>query len=108
MDAIDGRRAFSEIRGGLAPVLEDREVDVAVAEPDTVGAGVRRLATQLRQSEDLFVELGGLCGVVSGQRDVFDPCHDSSLSSSHHAASAERRFRANSSRSVSAFFRMTG
>jgi hypothetical protein len=47
---------------------------------NALGPAVGGLATQLRQTEDSLVELGGLCRIVSRQRDVFDPCHGAFLS----------------------------
>src|SRR5204862_4977026 len=63
----------------LATILEDREVDVPVAQPHAVGPGVFRLAAQLGQAEDLLVELGRLGGIVGGERDVLDAGHGSSF-----------------------------
>src|SRR5207244_6433980 len=63
-----------------AAVLQDGEVDVAVAQPDSIGAGIGGLPAQLFQPEDALVELGGLHRIVGRQRDVFDPCHYSFLS----------------------------
>src|SRR5262249_58127183 len=53
VDALHGRRAFAEVRGVVATILEDGEIDVAVAQPDTVGAGGGGVET-----EDITAELG--------------------------------------------------
>src|SRR5947207_3237340 len=63
VDALGGR-ALAQVRRVVAAVLEDREVDVPVAQPDALRAGVGRHTTELGQAEDTLVEVGGLRGII--------------------------------------------
>src|SRR5207249_6583943 len=52
VEALDRGRAFAQVGGVVAAVLQDGEVDVAVAQPDSIGAGTGGLPAQLFQPED--------------------------------------------------------
>jgi len=56
-------------RFGIA-VFQDREIDVAVAEPDAALSRCARPAIEFGQSEVLFVELRGGYRIVSDESDV--------------------------------------
>jgi hypothetical protein len=83
-----------ELRRIAGAVFQDGEVDVAVAEPDTFLAGIGRPPIELGQAKMLFVELGGLRGIVGHQCDMLDASHLASSLGAHPqrvARSAEKR-----------------
>ena len=59
-------------------MFQNGEIDVAVAEPDAIVAGVPRPPVQFLQFEVLLVEFSGGRRILAGYRDVPDERHGSS------------------------------
>src|SRR5262245_3711464 len=64
MHPLHRRRPLAKIWGILATIFEDREIDVAIAQPDPVGASILGSAMQLLQAKNSLVKLGGFRGII--------------------------------------------
>src|ERR1700733_13395372 len=72
--AVVPRLVWAKLRH-IRPMLQDGKIDVAVAKPNAVVAGLFRLAEQLLQVEVFLVELSGTRRILAHDRNVPDKSH---------------------------------
>src|SRR5207244_1852903 len=65
----------AEFRSTGFAIFQNSEINVAVAEPNTLFTGVAGSPIELGQAEMFLVEFCGLRGIISDQCDVPDASH---------------------------------